>query len=308
MAVVGRRRRQPSPRAFARTQAGAPGGPRSLWLGRRETVRFGRGRLLLLKDVSCPVLRITRGVRSSTPGANGEKRAALPSLQLGSTALMASAETREDIEKRVDFEIALKRVAGNHRSFEELTFKGVELSRKPTWMKLLSDTLATNDTIKQLDLSGTGITDAALQPLVAALACGACPQLSVLLLRDNQLSMVGETMVQGLRRMRPALTVHVGDETIEGFVHEKLLVEGLTAWPADTLSVPGSSDLRCPAEVLGTDAVVLLSKGFSGTNGTKYTCEDAEFLMTLGTPNLVLVRLEPEARLRLATRMPGTVV
>ena len=157
---------------------------------------------------------------------------------------MASAETREDIEKRVDFEIALKRVAGNHRSFEELTFKGVELSRKPTWMKLLSDTLATNDTIKQLDLSGTGITDASLQPLVAALACGACPQLSVLLLRDNQLSMVGETMVQGLRRMRPALTVHVGDETIEGFVHEKLLVEGLTAWPADTLSVPESTDLR----------------------------------------------------------------
>ena len=228
--------------------------------------------------------------------------------RLASSALMPSAETREDIEKRVDFEIALKRVAGNHRSFEELTFKGVELSRKPTWMKLLSDTLATNDTIKQLDLSGTGITDAALQPLVAALACGACPQLSVLLLRDNQLSMVGETMVQGLRRMRPALMVHVGDETIEGFVHEKLLVEGLTAWPADTLSVPDSTDLRCPAEVLGTDAVVLLSKGFSGTNGTKYTCEDAEFLMTLGTPNLVLVRLEPEARLRLATRMPGTVV
>ena len=120
---------------------------------------------------------------------------------------MASAETREDLEKRVDFEIALKRVAGNHRSFEELTFKGVELCRKPEWMKLLSDTLATNDTIKQLDLSGTGITDTGLQPLVAALACGACPQLSVLLLRNNPLSMVGETMVQGLRRMRPALSV-----------------------------------------------------------------------------------------------------
>ena len=88
----------------------------------------------------------------------------------------------------------------------------------------------------------------------------------------------------------------------------KLLVEGLTAWPVESLSVEGSSDLRCPAEIVGSDAVVLLSKGFSGTNGIKYTCEDAEFLQTLGTPNLVLVRLEPEARLRLATRMPGTVV
>ena len=221
---------------------------------------------------------------------------------------MASTETREDLEKRVDFEIALKRVAGNHRSFEELTFKGVELCRKPEWMKLLCDTLAANDTVKQLDLSGTGITDTGLQPLVAALACGACPQLSVLLLRNNPLSMAGETMVQGLRRMRPALTVHIGDETVEGFVHEKLLVEGLTAWPVESLSVEGSSDLRCPAEIVGSDAVVLLSKGFSGTNGIKYTCEDAEFLQTLGTPNLVLVRLEPEARLRLATRMPGTVV
>ena len=221
---------------------------------------------------------------------------------------MPAAETREDIEKRVDFEIALKRLAENHRSFEELTFKGVELTRNPTWTKQLSDTLANNNTVKQLDLSGTGITDAALQPLVAVLACGASPQLNVLLLRDNQLSMAGETMVQGLRRIRPALTVHAGDETIEGFVHEKLLVEGLTAWPADTLSVPGSSDMRCPAEVLGSDAVVVLTKGFSGTNGTKYMCEDAEFLMTHGTTNLVLVRLEPEARLRLATRMPGTEV
>jgi len=221
---------------------------------------------------------------------------------------MPAAETRKDIEKRVDFELALKRVAENHPSFADLTFKGVELTRNPTWTKQLSDTLAKNNTVQQLDLSGTGITDTALQPLVAVLACGASPQLSVLLLRDNQLSMVGETMVQGLRRMRPALTVHVGDETVEGFVHEKLLVEGLTAWPADTLTVPGGSDLRCPAEVLGSDAVVLLAKGFSGTNGTKYTCEDAEFLMTHGTTNLVLVRLEPEARLRLATRMPGTEV
>ena len=221
---------------------------------------------------------------------------------------MPAAETRKAIEKRVDFELALKRVAENHPSFADLTFKGVELTRNPTWTKQLSDTLAKNNTVQQLDLSGTGITDTALQPLVAVLACGASPQLSVLLLRDNQLSMVGETMVQGLRRMRPALTVHVGDETVEGFVHEKLLVEGLTAWPADTLTVPGGSDLRCPAEVLGSGAVVLLSKGFSGTNGTKYTCEDAEFLMTHGTTNLVLVRLEPEARLRLATRMPGTEV
>lgn len=220
----------------------------------------------------------------------------------------AAAETREDIEKRVAFQLALRRVADNHFSFEELTFKGVELTRNPAWMKQLCETLAKNNTVKQLDLSGTGMTDTALQTLVAALACGATPQLSVLMMRDNQLSMAGETMVQGLRRMRPALTVDIGEEAAEGFVHQKLLVEGMTAWPVDTLTVDGSQELRCPAEVLGSNEVVLLKKGFSGTNGTKYTCDDAEFLQTHGTANLVLTRLEPEARLRLATKMPGTEV
>ena len=221
---------------------------------------------------------------------------------------MSKDETPEDIRKRVDFELALKRLAENHFSFEELSFKGVELTRNPAWMKQLCETLVKNTTVKQLDLSGTGIHDTALQTLVAALACGASPQLSELRLQDNQLSMAGETMVQGLRRMRPALTVRIGDKAVEGFVHEKLLVEGLTSWPCASLTIEGSSDLRCPAEVLGSDEVVLLKKGFSGTNGTKYTCDDAEFIQTHGTTNLVLKRLEPEARLRLATKMPGTEV
>ena len=44
-------------------------------------------------------------------------------------------ETREDIEKRVVFEIALRRLAENHKSFDTIAFKNVELSRKPAWSK-----------------------------------------------------------------------------------------------------------------------------------------------------------------------------
>lgn len=223
---------------------------------------------------------------------------------------MPAEESQEDIRRRVTFEIALRRLAGNHSSFSSLDFKGVELAHNPAWIKQLGDTLAKNDTIIELDLSGTGLNDAALQSLVATLACGAAPQLRVLNLCDNEVSLAGETVVQGLRKMRPALAVKLGGEPVrEGFVHQKLLVEGLTAWAAETLAVePGSSEFRCPPEITGSDAVVLLKKGFQGTNGTKYTCEDAEFEMAHSTGNMVLKSLEPEARLRLAARLPGVEV
>lgn len=215
-------------------------------------------------------------------------------------------ETRDDIEKRVVFEIALRRLAENHRSFDTIAFKNVELSRKPAWSKQLAETLSKNDKVTELDLTGAAVTDATLTSLVPLLACGGCPQLRTLQLADNQLSMAGETMVQGLRRMRPALTINLGSEGAEGFVHQKLLVEGLTSWPAESLAIePGSNELRCPPEIVGSDEVVMLKKGFSGTNGVRFTCDDAEFEMMHSTSNLVLKRLEPEARLRLATRLQG---
>ena len=89
-----------------------------------------------------------------------------------------------------------------------------------------------------------------------------------------------------------------------GFVHQKLLVEGLTAWPAHALQAPsGGSDLLCPPEIAGDGVQIVMTKGFSGTNGTKYVCDLAEFEVLHGTGNLVLKRLEPEARLRLAARL-----
>ena len=45
--------------------------------------------------------------------------------------------------------------------------------------------------------------------------------------------------------------------------------------------------------------------GAQGTNGTKYTCEHAEFELGHGTGNLVLKRLEPETQLRLGARATG---
>ena len=55
-------------------------------------------------------------------------------------------------------------------------------------------------------------------------------------------------------------------------------------------------------------ALSLASAGLAAAvSACRAACHSID-LQTLGTPNLVLVRLEPEARLRLATRMPGTVV
>ena len=107
--------------------------------------------------------------------------------------------------------------------------------------------------------------------------------------------------------LRPQLEVALGDgmdASRSGFVHQKLLVEGLTAWPAHALQAPsGGSDLLCPPEIAGDGVQLVMTKGFSGTNGTKYVCDLAEFEVLHGTGNLVLKRLEPEARLRLAARL-----
>lgn len=209
------------------------------------------------------------------------------------------------VHARVDFELALKQVQGNHSSFTTIAFSKVALGANPEWLEQLTAALVSNTTCTELDLSSTDIGDAALQRLVVALCrSDVAPQLRVLDLRQNPFSLAGETMLSGLRRLRPALECRLCDEPGErtdGFVHDKMLVEGLSAWPAESLSIPGSQDLRCPKEIVGSEELVVLKKGFQGSNGTKYTCDDAEFEMGHTTGNLVLKRLEPEAKMRLAS-------
>ena len=214
-------------------------------------------------------------------------------------------ETTAEIHERVAFELALKRVDDGH--LETLDFKNVYVGRRPEWAAQLAAAVGANATCTTLDLSGAGVTDAVLQALVAALATGGCAKLRRLELGGNPLTLSAETMAQGLRLLRPQLEVALGDgmdASRSGFVHQKLLVEGLTAWPAHALQAPsGGSDLLCPPEIAGDGVQLVMKKGFSGTNGTKYTCDLAEFEVLHGTGNLVLKRLEPEARLRLAARL-----
>ena len=222
------------------------------------------------------------------------------------TDALMPKETTAEIHERVAFELALKRVVDGH--LETLDFKNVYVGRRPEWAAQLAAAVGANATCTTLDLSGAGVTDAVLQALVAALATGGCAKLRRLELGGNPLTLSAETMAQGLRLLRPQLEVALGDgmdaSRQGGFVHQKLLVEGLTAWPAHALQAPsGGSDLLCPPEIAGDGVQIVMTKGFSGTNGTKYVCDLAEFEVLHGTGNLVLKRLEPEARLRLAARL-----
>eukprot|EP00665_Eupelagonemidae_sp_cell47_P000293 gene293-5047_t len=47
----------------------------------------------------------------------------------------------EDVHNRVDFDMAMKRVTGNHVGFEVLSFKGVALTWKPEWIGQLGSAL-----------------------------------------------------------------------------------------------------------------------------------------------------------------------
>jgi len=208
---------------------------------------------------------------------------------------MPAEETREDVEKRVDFEFKLKQLQGNYTSFEKFSFAGVELSRQPEWVGQVGATLAENTTCKELDLSSTGITDAGVQQLAIALCNTAkCPQLKLLNLCDNPLSPMAETVLSGLRRLRPNLNVSLGEAPLfDGFVHQKKILEGLSAWAADDLQVPGTQgqSLYCPEEIAGAGVKLELKRGFQGANGTKFKCDLAVFELYNATGNLVLLEL-----------------
>jgi len=177
-----------------------------------------------------------------------------------------------------------------------VSFKGVELCRNPEWMKQLCEALGENTTVTELDLSGTGMTDAAVQQL-AILLCNVskAPQLTKLNLSDNPLSPMSETVLNGLGRLRSQLHVVLGQAgpLADGFVCQKQLIEGLSAWPADDLKVPDTqADFYCPLEISGEgNERIKLEKGFSGSNGTKWKCDLATFEQYNQTGNFVLLEL-----------------
>lgn len=208
------------------------------------------------------------------------------------------AESREDIEARVSFELALKQFT--YRHCKQVSFKGVEVSRQPAWIQKLCEELGDNTTCTELDLSSTGLTDSAVQQIAIALCnVSKAPQLARLDLCDNPLSPMSETVLGGLSRLRPDLHVSLGSGPLaDGFVCEKQLLEGLSAWAPDELQVPGTqngavADFYCPEEISGKGKErVLLKKGFSGSNGTKWSCELAVFEQYNQTGNFVLLELK----------------
>jgi hypothetical protein len=220
-----------------------------------------------------------------------------------STAELAAASGVDAVAvvAKVNFDMALKRAAGNHFSFDTLSFNGIELSRDSEWIKQLAEALKDNTTCTALDLTNSALTDTAMQQLAIGLAVPSrCPKLKKLLLGENpQLGNMGQTIAQGLARMRPGLEVSFGPgvEPVEGFACQKELIEGRTAWWNGDLAVEGQHNcFYCPDDVLihagvPTKPRLELTKGFQGPNGVKYRCEHATFELYNCTGNLVLLTL-----------------
>jgi hypothetical protein len=234
---------------------------------------------------------------------------------------MPAIEVDEDfVRARVDFELKLKTAQGNHGLITELTFRDVQLMRKPEWLKQMADAVAANTACTSLDLSHSGLTDLALQQLAATLAVPSrCPKLRKLNLSGNpQISKLGETVASGLSKLRAGLEVIMDDgldAAAEGFLHDKQLVPGKSSWNCDELKPEGGGqfDFYCPEEVIeaaGAAAVadaraeagtadgerLKLTRGFQGPNGTKFKTTFATFEHIHATGNMVLMTLDdPDA-------------
>ncbi|KAJ1616888.1 hypothetical protein T492DRAFT_894674 [Pavlovales sp. CCMP2436] len=90
----------------------------------------------------------------------------------------------------------------------EVKFVGGELGASAARVQHLCDAMRANGQTRTLDLRAAGLSDGALQQLVAVLATGAMPALTRLDLRENgALGVVADTLMHGLRRLRP--TIHI---------------------------------------------------------------------------------------------------
>lgn len=205
------------------------------------------------------------------------------------------------------FDLALGSLARNIAL--EVSFDKSELGGSAERVERLCGALRANDTAQRLDLRGAGLDDSALQRLAAALAAGATPALTSIDLRDNPgLSAAADTLMHGLRRLRPALAVLRAGAGADGgalsaetdaFACSRELIEGLTAWPTHELvEEPGKNDLRCPVCRAAT-----LKQGRITSGGNQHRCEaeggcGSYFLQSIGISDLTLIgnrRRPPES-------------
>ena len=63
---------------------------------------------------------------------------------LRSNSMVLDAAAEADVRARVTFDIELKKVEGNHSSFNRVCFGGVELCRQPEWVGQLAKALGGN--------------------------------------------------------------------------------------------------------------------------------------------------------------------
>ena len=243
-------------------------------------------------------------LHATVPSANNAPSAETSAVPSANKAEMGAIdESKEDLEARVTFELALKELAYNHKLITAISFKGVDICRDPHWIQKLGEALGENTTCSELDLSSTGLTDVAVQQLAATLcSVTKAPQLEALILCNNPLSPISETVLSGLQRMRPKLQVKLAEveatPLADGFVCQKQLIEGLSAWTPDDLLVPGSHtshqslEFYCPKEISGEgNERVTLTRSDEGSNGVKWTCDLATFEQGHETGNFVLIEL-----------------
>ncbi|KAG8467140.1 hypothetical protein KFE25_000456 [Diacronema lutheri] len=200
----------------------------------------------------------------------------------------------------VAFEIALGSLERNVAL--EVKLAGCALCESAERMQKLCAAMRANDKAQALDLRDAGLSDGALQQLVAALATGAMPALSRLDTRGNPgLGAAAATLLHGLRRLRPKVgVVLAGADSEDGglsadtdvFACSRELLEGLTAWPTfELVEKQGANDLRCPVCNSAT-----LKPGKITSGGNQHRCESENgcgsyFLQTIGIGDLTLIGL-----------------
>ena len=249
-------------------------------------------------------------------------------------ALLPDGSVDEDfVRARVVWEMALKNAQGNHSSMTTLSFKDVQLLRKPEWLPQLADALlrrrprghgaraaihvyggAHEALVKRYMLYLEAMAkqkskDAKkdhpprvlfVREVLASLPAELTAKLKEMangeeavstgakcvLIKERRVMVVGllisewrllldkqqtgpadrlqlisgveEAVVRGLSRLRTGLELVLGeglDPKADGFVHDKMLCPGLSAWTCEELKPPGGGqfDFWCPVEVEKAD-------------------------------------------------------